>query len=265
MRRLVSSMMTIAVLASACGLATMDGSPGRGTAEGSASTRAGLGRVPKHPSLPYYVVTVEPVTLEADGASSASMPPTPGVRYGWGPSGWGLLSESPRDRAHDAPPAGASEQMATTIANQLVTALGNAGNVRVIDYAYYWQRRDKPVTLVHGRAREVGPFVIRGSVTEFNEIAEATGSSTANPAGAATRRIGSVAMDLRIIDPTNGRIVATVVARGRVTSESGANGFSLFAFGKPSNAFGTSALGQANRAAMNSAARQVVDRLSRAR
>jgi len=52
-----------------------------------------------------------------------------------------------------------------------------------------------------------------------------------------------------------------VVANGSFTSESAASGFSLFGVGKASNAFAASALGQANRAAMNSATTQIVDRL----
>jgi len=142
---------------------------------------------------------------------------------------------------------------------------------------------------------EVGPFVIRGNVTEFNEIAEATGSSTGGSLGAMgaalgvagavagnrpaaitgasvalanptfentkARRTGSVAMDLKIVTPSNGRIVGTLVANGAFTNESSANGFSLFGFGKASNAFAASALGQADRAAMNSATTQIVDHL----
>ena len=42
---------------------------------------------------------------------------------------------------------------------------------------------------------------------------------------------------------------------------SSASGFSLFGVGKASNAFAASALGQANRAAMNSATTQITDRL----
>src|SRR6185295_1602299 len=164
---------------------------------------------------------------------------------------------------------------------------------------YYYPRRGKPSSLVRRNAREVGPFVVRGSVTEFNEIAEATGSSTGGSAGAlgaalgvagaiagnreaaiagtalglanptyektVARRTGSVAMDLKITDPSNGRVVGTAVANGSFTSESAANGFSMFGFGKASNAFAASALGQANRAAMNSATQQLVDRLRRIR
>jgi len=297
MRRRVSVTMILAVLASACAPATVDKQSVRATAEAPDSTRGDLVHVPYNRSLPYYVVTVEPFTFEADGAPTASTPPTPGTQYGWGPWGWGLLPTGPSAQAYNPPTQGATQQMGNAITNQLVTALGNAGNIRIIDYEYYWQRKDKPSSMVRKGGGEVGPFVIRGSVTEFNEIAEATGSSTGGSAGALgaalgvggaiagnreatiagaalglanptyekteARRTGSVAMDLRIIDPSNGRVAGTVVANGSFTNESKANGFSMFGFGKASNAFAASALGQANRAAMNSATQQIVARLSK--
>ena len=303
MRRSVSLKMglagLVAVFASACAPATVDKQSVRATAEAPDSTRVDLVRMPYDPSLPYYVVTVEPFTFDADGSPTGSTPPTPGTNYGWGPWGWGLLPTGPKAEAYNPPTQGATQQMGVAIANQLVTALGNAGNIRIIDYEYYWQRKDKPASMVRKNAKEVGPFVIRGSVTEFNEIAEATGSSTGGSAGALgaalgvggaiagnreatiagaalglanptyekteARRTGSVAMDLRIIDPANGRVAGTVNANGSFTSESKANGFSMFGFGKASNAFAASALEQANRAAMNSATQQIVARLSRIR
>lgn len=297
MRRMIPVLL--AALAAACAPATVDKQSVRATSQAPESTAVDVVRVPYDPSLPYYVVVVEPFTFDADGSPAGDTPRTPGVRYGWGPWGWGILPEGPRAEAYNPPPQGATAQMGTAIANQLVTALGNAGNIRIIEYDYFYQRRGKPSSLVHRNDREVGPFVIRGSVTEFNEIAEATGSSTGGSAGAlgaalgvagaiagnreaaiagtalglanptyehtVARRTGSVAMDLKITDPSNGRVVGTAVANGSFTSESAASGFSMFGLGKASNAFAASALGQANRAAMNSATQQVVDRLSRIR
>jgi curli biogenesis system outer membrane secretion channel CsgG len=297
MRRIIPVLL--AALAAGCAPATVDKRSVRATSEAPESTAVDVVRVPYDPTLPYYVVVVEPFTFDADGSPAADTPPTPGTRYGWGPWGWGILPEGPRAQAYNPPPQGATAQMGTAIANQLVTALGNAGNIRIIDYDYFYQHRGKPSSLVHRNQREVGPFVIRGSVTEFNEIAEATGSSTGGSAGAlgaalgvagaiagnreaaiagtslaianptyertVARRTGSVAMDLKITDPGSGRVVGTAVANGSFTSESAANGFSLFGLGKASNAFAASALGQANRAAMNSATQQVVERLSRIR
>jgi curli biogenesis system outer membrane secretion channel CsgG len=294
-RRTMIAMLAMAV--AACAPATVDKRSVRATSQAPDSTQVDLVRVPYDPKLPYYVVIVEPFTFDADGSPAADAPRTPGRRYGWGPWGWGLLPEGPRAEAYNPPPQGASGQMGNAIANQLVTALGNAGNIRIIDYDYYTSHRGKP--LVRKGEREVGPFLIRGSVTEFNEIAEASGSSTGGSAGGlgaalgiagaiagnreaaiaggalavanptyektVARRTGSVAMDLKIVDPSSGRISGTVVANGSFTSESAASGFSLFGFGKASNAFAASALGQANRAAMNSATAQVCERLSRIR
>jgi curli biogenesis system outer membrane secretion channel CsgG len=283
----------------ACANATVDKSSVRATQTAPESTRVDVVRIPYDPALPTYVVTVEPFTFDAGGGGSGSAPPVPGQRYGWGPWGWGLLPEGPKAQVYNPPPSGATGNMGNAIAAQLVSALGNAGNLAVIDYDFYLQNRDKPGKLVDRKKKEVGPFVIRGAVTEFNEIAEATGSSTGGSLGAlgaalaiggavagntpatiagasvaaanptyddtVARRTGSVAMDLTIVDPTNGRVVGTAVANGSFTSESAASGFSLFGFGKASNAYAASALGQANRAAMNSAVTQIAERLARVR
>ena len=261
------------------------------------STQVEVVRIPYDPNLPKYVVTVEPLSFDASSGGGGAAPPVPGRRYGWGPWGWGLLPEGPQAQAYNPPPQGAGGQMGAAIGAQLVTALSNAGNVSLIDYDFYLQHKDKPRALV--KNGEVGPFVIRGSVTEFNEVAEAKGSSVGGSLGAVgaalgiagaiagntpaavtgagvaianptmektvARRTGSVAMDLKIVNPTDGRLLGTVVANGSFTSESAASGFSLFGFGKASNAFAASALGQANRAAMNSATTQIVDRLKSVR
>ena len=298
MRRAIVTVI-LAALASACATATVDKQSVRATGQAPESTQVDVVRIPYDPSLPYYVVVVEPFTFDADGSASASAPRTPGTHYGWGPWGWGLMPEGPRAQSYNPPPQGASGQIGTSIANQLVTALGNAGNIRMIDYDFFVRHKGSAASLVRRSAGEVGPFLIRGSVTEFNEIAEASGSSTGGSAGAlgaalgiagaiagnreaaiagtalglanptydktVARRTGSVAMDLKIVAPASGRITGALTASGSFTSESAANGFSLFGIGKASNAFAASALGQANRAAMNSATQQIVERLGRER
>jgi len=284
----------LVVLCAAC-TAAVDKQSVRATQNAPESTQVDVVRIPYDPSLPYWVVTVEPLNFDAGGGGGGSAPPVPGRRYGWGPWGWGLLPEGPQARPYNPPPQGAQGNIGNAIAAQLVTALSNAGNIRIIDYDYYLQNRKNPANLAKKSQHEVGPFVIRGSVTEFNEIAEATGSSVGGSLGAVgaalgiagaiagntpaavtgagvaianptfentkARRTGSVAMDLTVMNPGNGRLVGSVVANGSFTSESASNGFSLFGVGKASNAFAASALGQANRAAMNSATTQIVDRL----
>jgi curli biogenesis system outer membrane secretion channel CsgG len=297
----VAMLAALGVLAGGCATATVDKTSVRATQTAPESTQVEIVRIPYDPAYPYYVVTVEPLTFDADrGGGATTAPRAPGTRrYGWGPWGWGLLPTGPEAQAYAPPPSGAGGNMGHAIASQLESALGNAGNVIVIDHDHYLEHKANPAKLVDQRKGEVGPFVIRGSVTEFNEIAEASGQTTGGSLGAigaaagiagaiagsretaiagtglalanptyehtVARRTGSVAMDLKIVNPVDGRIVGTATAHGSFSSESAANGFSLFGFGKASNAFAASALGQANRAAMNDATTQIVARLQRVR
>ncbi|MBM4268490.1 MAG: hypothetical protein FJ144_18085 [Deltaproteobacteria bacterium] len=294
---MIRSALRMTLLASlvsflGCAPATVDKSSVRATQTAPESTQVDIVRIPYNPNLPRYIVTVEPLAFGVDGNPAASAPETPGTqRYGWGPWGWGLLPTGPQAQAYNPPPQGASANMSFGIASQLETALSNAGNIVVIDYDIFQKNRGK----VNKKKGEVGPFVIKGTVTEFNEIAEATGSSTGGSLGALgaalgvagaiagntpaavtgaavglanptyenqqARRTGSVAMDLKVLEPSDGRVVGSVMANGSFTSESAASGFSLFGFGKATNAFAASALGQANRAAMNSATTQIAQLL----
>ena len=182
-------LLAVAVLGNAC-TATVDKQSVKATQNAPESTQVEVVRIPYDPSLPYYVVTVEPLSFDAGGGGGGSAPPVPGRRYGWGPWGWGLLPEGPQARPYNPPPQGAQGNMGSAIASQLVTALSNAGNVRIIDYDYYLENKNRPGNLVKKSQREVGPFVIRGSVTEFNEIAEATGSSTGGSLGGLGAALG---------------------------------------------------------------------------
>src|SRR5439155_757572 len=85
MRRMY--VLAIAVLASAC-TATVDKQSVKATQTAPESTQVEVVRLPYDPSLPYYVVTVEPLSFDAGGEGGGSAPPVPGRRYGWGPWGW---------------------------------------------------------------------------------------------------------------------------------------------------------------------------------
>jgi curli biogenesis system outer membrane secretion channel CsgG len=294
-RGIASLLGIVTLVASGCAPATVDQRGVQATQTAPVATQVDVVRIPFDPAFKKYVVTVEPLTFDADPSGPGSAPRAPGRRYGWTPWGWGLLPEGPQAQAYTPPPQGVGGNPGAAIAAQLVTALSNSGNVIVVDYDYYLENRSKPSRLADRSKGELGPFVIRGAVTEFNEIAQASGQSTggslgglgvalgvagaiagnrpaaytgaglaaANPGyeNTVARRTGSVAMDLKIVNPSNGRLLGSVVANGSFTAESAANGFSLFGFGRASNAFAASALGQANRAAMNSATTQITDRL----
>lgn len=293
MRNLI--LVAVMIVAGACSNATVDKSSARATDQAPASTQVDVVRIPYDPAFPRYVVTVEPMSFDAEGGGGGSAPSVPGQRYGWGPWGWGLLPEGPKAEAYNPPPAGVSGNVGYAVANQLTTALSNAGNIVIIDYDHYQQNRSNPAKLVNRKDGEVGPFVIKGSITEFLEVAEAEGSATGGSLGALgaavgiagaiagsretaiagtalglanptwdnkkAKRTGMVGMDLKIVNPQNGRLAGSVVANGSFTAVTAANGFSVFGVGKASNAFAQSALGQANRAAMNSATTQIWERL----
>ena len=214
---------------------------------------------------------------------------------GWGRWGWGPLARNdPAPGQYTA----SSPQMGARVGNgmsaQLVTALSNAGNIAIIDYDYYLQHQNNPANLIG--PGEVGPFVIKGMITEFNEVAEANDSrkggslgwtgvalgiggalggsreaaiaggalATANPTyeSKEAKRTGSVAMDLQLVDPQNGRIIGSILASGKFVSVSATSGFSMFGVGGGESAFAASSLGQASRAALNDATRKITTRLS---
>lgn len=253
--------------------------------------------IPYDPSQPMYVVTVEPLQVGADG-SAGGPPPSSGQTnsnyYGWGPFGWiGPRGGSPAPTAYEAPLQGMSDKVGKGIAAQLLSALGNSGNIVVIDYDHYLKNADNPSKLL--RPGEAGPFVIKGTVTEFSEVAEAnnerqggslgwagtvlgvagaiSGTPGAGIAGAAVsaanptwentkaRRTGAVGLDLQVVEPDSGRMLGTVVSHGSFTAESASSGVSVFGIGGGESAFAASALGQATRAAMNDTVKQLSQQL----
>lgn len=103
-------------------------------------------------------------------------------------------------------------------------------------------------------------LLIRGSVTEFNEGDAGGGFTLGGPiasgfAGGISPRIetGQVAIDFRVIDTTTGRVVATHTARGRIDNRS----IALAGVGNNvqfgADAFESTALGEATRAAIEDA------------
>jgi curli biogenesis system outer membrane secretion channel CsgG len=293
MRRALIVAAACAALAG-CATATVDKQSVRATSGQPESLQVDVVRIPYDPSLPTYVVAVEPLQIAVDGSGGgAGAPPVPGRHYGWGPWGYGLLPEGPQAEAYNPPPAGMSDRVGHGVSAQLISALGNVGNVQVVDYDYFVANRGKPSVLV--KKGEVGPLLIKGNITEFNEVAEAQGSARggglgvlgaglaiggaiagntpatiagsslalANPSYNNTRmrRTGSVGMDLQMMDPRNGRIVGTAVCAGKFTSEAATSGFSVFGIGGADTAYAASALGQAQRAAMNDAVQQISQRL----
>lgn len=277
--------------------ATVDKTSVQATSAAPTSMQVETVRIPFDSSQPMYVVTVEPLQVGADG-SAGGPPPSSGQStgnyYGWGPFGWiGPHGGSPAPTAYEAPLQGMSEKVGKGIAAQLLSALGNSGNIVVIDYDHYLKNAGNPSKLL--RSGEAGPFVIKGTITEFSEVAEAnnerkggslgwagtvlgvagaiSGTPGAGIAGAAisaanptwentkARRTGAVGLDLQVVEPNSGRMIGTIVSHGSFSAESASSGVSVFGIGGGESAFAASALGQATRAAMNDTVKQLSDQL----
>ena len=273
---------------------TVDKSSVKANEGAPVSAQVEIVRIPYDASLPKYIVTVEPLKVGAEGQPGAPVPSARGGRHGWGPWGFGWWGSQPNPAAYAPPAAGLSDRVSAGIAAQLISAFGNAGNIVVLDHQHYLENRGNLSALRGGG--ELGPFVIKGTVTEFNEVAEAgekskgvslgwagtvlgivgglAGVPAAGYTGAAIsaadptykdtrmRRTGSVGMDLQIVDPQTGRILGSGVAAGKFTAETATSGISVFGVGGGESAFASSALGQATRAAANDAVRQLTERLS---
>ena len=255
------------------------------------STKVELVKIPYDASRPKYIVVVStPFGIGTDARGASPVPGAPRAR------GLPLIGGNPAPDAYNPLPPGMSPRAATGLPAQLASALGNVGNVVIVDYDFYRANVNNPSKLV--RKGEIGPFVIKGTVTEFTEVAEAdvknkqasvgwagamatiagavahstaataagAGLTAANPTYQATnaKRTGSVSLDLQIVDPTSGRIEGTAVASGNFTAESATSGLSVFGIGGGEAAFAQSALGQATRAAMNDAIKQIWERLGSA-
>ena len=273
---------------------TVDKNSVKATEGAPVSAQVEIARIPYDASLPKYIVTVEPLKVGAEGQPGAPVPSARGGPRGWGPWGLGWWGTHPNPAAFAPPAAGLSDRVSVGIAAQLMSAFGNSGNIIVLDYQHYLENKGN-LSALRG-AGELGPFVIKGTVTEFNEVAEASEKSkgaslgwagtvlgvvgaVARVPGAAytgaavsaadptykdtrMRRTGSVGMDLQVVDPQTGRILGSGVAAGKFTAETATSGISVFGVGGGESAFASSALGQATRAAANDAVRQLTGRLS---
>jgi curli biogenesis system outer membrane secretion channel CsgG len=171
------------------------------------------------------------------------------------------------------------------MAAQLVTALSRVGNFVLYDH--------RSASRVKLRKGEKGPYLIKATLTEFNENAEAAaednsfslggigavmgiagaiadkpglmwtgaGLAAANPGieNSASMKKGMVAFDTQITEKNSGRIIASFEAAGTFKAESAVNGYSLFGFSNRKAQFASSALGQALRMAMNDAVQKTSD------
>ena len=205
------------------------------------------------PSLPNFMVTVEPFQTAAQD-----------IRSG------GADSPQPLD-----------DRLGIGVATQLLSTLSRVGNISVIDHETYRSNPDRWPNI----------YLIKGVITEYaetNEAAEqkkdfslgpigqiantvgnAVGSRVLSLAGVvavqagvsseqtAGQRKGSVGLDIQVIGAGNGQILSSFPCQGTFVTQSATKANTALGFGMSSSAYQSSAIGQAQRAALNDAATQI--------
>jgi curli biogenesis system outer membrane secretion channel CsgG len=262
--------MAVLALTVATGCATVDRGSAQASAQAPEAARVEIVSVPYNAALPKYVVAVEPFNYGAAGITSGAA------------DGSNVYNQ----------PGG---QVGAGVSAQLTTALTRAGNISVVELDALTKNADGTYStkLQEG---EIGPFIVRGTVTEFNETADlsgqkrggsagslgtglsiiggATGSSTLATTGGVTaaanptvenekvKRSGMVGLDLKLVDGRTNRIVRGYPAQGSFTTVSAKSGMSVFGVGGADTEFAASALGQATRQAMNTAVQETASALT---
>lgn len=257
-------------LITGCTTTSQEGLATQAQAQAGAPTAAQVEvlSLPYDGNLPTYVVAVDPLDYSASGQIS----------------GGGAHAQT--------------TDIGKGLSAQLMTALSKWPNISMIDREMLTKNPDGTFVCKLG-PNELGPFIIKGTVTEFNETAGASektrgaslgrvgliagiagaitgedeltyvgaGLAAANPtfAKGKANRCGMVGMDLQLVDGRSGRILNSFNCSGTFTTVSEINGRSIFGIGGTNAEFAASALGQATRAAMNDALKRTADTLKSAR
>lgn len=270
-----------------------DASRAQATDQAPVAAQVEVATLPYDPNLPTFVVAVMPLDYSASGQISGGGQAAPAGT----PSATGSTTYSVDPNTGNVTVQASSDvgpNIGRGISAQLITALTRWGNVSVVDADGITRNADGTYT-TRMQPGEVGPFVIRGTVTEFSETAQSSGSGrrvsggalglaaavggalTGNrgltTAGSAVaianptvenqqmERTGMIGMDLQLIDGRTARIVRGYNCSGSFTTMSATSGVSVFGIGGSDSEFAASALGQATRAAMNDALNQTAEAL----
>jgi len=230
--------------------------------------------IPYEPGIPKYVVAVQPLKFSVGSISGNT-----------------VIDGKPASIDIDYKTA---DSQAHVITAQLTSALSNVGNIVLLDDSGFSKNKAGRVSASLKKG-EKGPYVISGTITEFNEVAEAdesdaggsigwagavmgiagavtdnnaltwtgAGIAAANPTyeESEASRKGMVAIDLKLTDGKTGRIIRAFSVKGTFKAISASSGFSLFGIGKSEKKYASSAIGQAMRVALNDAAQKTYDNL----
>ncbi len=228
--------------------------------------------IPYDPSLPKWVVTVEPFVQGSSGITAGNS--GRGSQVMIVPGGLVPTAIYPAVGGSRTDPG---SQVGFGITAQLLSAIQRGlGNAEVVDWEIY---KHDPEKIIAGmKTGELGPYVIRGVVTQHNQSTDASveGESSngaglglipyAGPIirlGKGTKSVqrttyrGMVAFDAQIVDPRSGRIVSSFTAEGTFTSIDTMTTKTSWGKTKVTSTGCSSAIGQALLAATNKAVSEV--------
>lgn len=241
--------------------ASLDKSKTQAKEGATESTTVEVVQIPYNPQLPMYIFAIEPfifreTLMQGEGATQVMF-----INAG------------------------------NELAAKLTSAISGVGNFQVIDSGLV---KDKTGMYKAKLTQdELGPFVVRATVTEFTEQAEVkekerkvslgffgliaaivgafTGSDALKYGGVAlaaanpefenkeTETIGMIALDIRVVDGTSGRIVNAFKSEGTFSSITASASGSVFGIGGGETKTAQSVMEQAITAALNDATQKMYD------
>lgn len=298
MRNMLMAVLLAGLAFSACETTSkplIDRSEAKATSEAPVSAQVEKLTIARDASRPTYVVAVEPFEYSASGQVSGGGQGVPAGAYQL--DGNAVLSAS-EDKSQVRMTWGSEigPAIGKGIAAQLMSAFSGWGNIAIVEMDVVRRNAEGGYTCKL-QPGEIGPFVIKGTVTEFAETADASGKQKGvdtRGLGLATgiigllagnrdlaagggavailgpqfrdakmKRTGMVGMDLRIIDGRVARIVpgGSFSCQGSFTTLSAASGVGFLGISSAQGESAASSLGNATRAAMNDALQKTHDTL----
>lgn len=275
----------------------LDKTEAQATADTPVAAQVDKLSIPYEPNMPQYVVVVEPFDYSASGEVSGGGQDTPS---GGVESNGEVYTQSSDGQIRTTFNASSAPAIGKGISKQLMTALSGWPNITIVEPDAIKKKDDGTYDLKL-QPGEVGPFIIRGTVTEFTETAEAeahnkgfdsrklgigvglvgaiTGNRGVAAAGAGVavlgpqvkkermKRTGMVGMDVRVLDGRIARATpgGTFDVHGTFTTMSVGGDVSVLGISGGNSEMAASSLGQATRAAMNDALQKTHDSLLNAR
>lgn len=286
------SLAALLLALAACETPKIEPKAAQAKAEAPAPAKVEWVSLPFEQDAPRFVIAVLPFSDGASRGGPVSAPTAPQVNGAPGIMGIVGVNGLQGGSTGSALVPENSGPIGSGMAAQFKTALMRWGNISIIDSAALVRKEDGTYTC-RLEPGEVGPFLVRGTVTEFNEAAEGSeksrgvalggvgamlgimglgnnSSALANAGGALAtanptiqkeekKRTGMVGIDIEVLDGRSTRLVGAFNCAGTFTTVSAVNGVSVFGIGGGGAAFAASAIGQATRAALNDALKQTAE------